>query len=348
MTNHRLALAALATGLALLAGCRGTTPVASTPTAATTPTATATPTAPSAITSTTAGQLRASGTFTAAQVQRVLWSAQGALWVASTTRIDAVAPASGALTKVYETQAPERILAIDPNGIAAVASGTTVRLVQIATGTTLKTLSTGDITNAASFSGPKVLLVAGEAIGASIWEIGSGTKVGTLSGFQTAAPVYNVVLSPDGARDAWVSRATVQFGNANANTLGARLQLEDFAGAYSFAPDGRAFAVSTAVPGAGGALVGRVHLYDAATGTELRRLDGPALFAGLAFAPKEHLLATGGDGFTVWSTDDGKAVGSVTPAEAGKVRHLAFSTDGSTLVTIADDGSGKVWRVAPR
>ena len=351
MRHRTNTLAGLAAGVMLLSACRGTAPAA-TPTATattSTPTASASPTPVAApvITSTTAAQLHATGSFSATQVQRLGWSASGTLWVVSTTRIDAVAPTTGALTKVYEVQSPDRILALSPAGIAAVTSGaqgTPVRLVDIATSKTTQTLATDGITNAASFFGTKAALVSGDTIGATIWDITSGAKTGTLSGFQTAAPVYNVTISPDGARDAWVSRATVQFGDVNANTLGARIQLDDFAGAYAFAPDGNSFATATGVQGTGNAIAGRVQLWDPGTGKEIRRFDQSALFGAVAFAPKEHLIATGGDGFTVWSTDDGKSVGSASVGDAGKVRQIAVSPDGTSIATVADDGSGKIWR----
>lgn len=204
------------------------------------------------------------------------------------------------------------------------------------------------VTNSASFFGSKVVLVEGDAIGASTWEVGSGAQAGAISGFQTAAPVYNVVVSPNGARAAWVSRATLQFGDVNADTLGARIQLEDFIVAYAFAPDSKLFASTVAVPGAGGTLVGRVQLWDPATGAEVRRLNQPSIFAALGFAPREHLIATGSECLTLWSTDDGTSVGSVPVADAGKVRQVAFSPDGSMLATIADDGRGTIWRLHAR
>ena len=349
MLDPRRVLITLTAATLLLAGCQGKTPTpASTPTVAATPTATPTPPPPPAIGTANAAQLRAAGSFTAAQVQRMTWSTKGALWVVSSSRVDTVAPDTGAVTKVLEVPAAERILAVDPGGLAAVAAGATVRLVDVATGTTRHTLAAGGGVNAASFFGTKVVLVSGDAIGASIWDTGTGAKTGTLSGFQTAAPVYNVVVSPDGARSAWVSRATLQCGDAAANTLGPRVQLEDFVSTYAFAPDGRLFATTTGTQGSGGAITGRVQIWDPATGLETRRFEQSALFGALAFAPKEPLLATGGDGFTLWSTVDGRPLLNVPLAEAGKVRQVAFSTDGATLATLADDGSGKIWRVGSR
>ena len=342
---NRILVIATAIALTLLSAC--STPPAATPTATATSTPTAAPT-PVAITAATAAQLRATDTFATTQVQRMVWSATGVLWVASTARVDAVTPGTSGITKAFEVQAPNRILAVSPSGIVAVGSGATVLLVDLKTSTTLQTLTPGGVTNTALFFGTKVVLVAGDTIGASVWDVGSGTRTGAISGFQTAAPVYNMVVSPDGARSAWVSRATLQFGDVSANTLGSRIQLEDFIGAYAFAPDGKLFASTVTVPGAGGTLVGRVQLWDPATGAEVRRLNQASIFAALGFAPREHLIATGGEGLTLWSTDDGKSVASMPVADTGKVRQVAFSPDGSMLATIADDGRGTIWRAAAR
>lgn len=162
--THRILVVAMAAALALWSAC--TISRTATPTATATSTPTAIPT-PAAISAATDSQLRASDSFATTQVQRMVWSATGVLWVASTARVDAVTPENSGLSKVYEVQAPDRILAVSSSGIAAVGSGATVLLVDLKTSMTLQTLTPGGVTNSASFFGSKVVLVEGDAIGAS-------------------------------------------------------------------------------------------------------------------------------------------------------------------------------------
>jgi len=334
-------------------GGEGARPSATATTPAPTPSSspTPTPTPAAAIEAANAAALRPGATFKADAAQRLVWSSTGVLWVVGTRTIDEVDPATGTGKHVFELREPERILALSPEGLVATTgegptgSATSVRLRQLGFTDPRHTLDVDGVTTAATFfGGNRVALVSGAHIRVSIWDTATGQRVGELTGFETASPVYNVAISDDGTRAAWVARATLQFMDAAAKQLGARVQTADFIGAYAFAPDGRTFASATGVQGANGTIEGRVQLWDPATGTERRRLTpaGPPLT--LAFAPSAPLIAVGGAGVTFWSTADGSRAGALDEAAAGDVRLLAFSRDGATLATFSEDGTVRFWR----
>ncbi|RLT26094.1 MAG: hypothetical protein DWI48_06865 [Chloroflexi bacterium] len=333
-----LAAAALLVGCSRGGGTTGTpTPGATDTVAAATPTAT-----PGPIGASNVANLKAGASFTVSQPVRLVWSRSGALWSVSARRVDAVDPTKGTVTKVFEVQEPETIVDLHDAGIAAVANAQgAVRLVEITGNTALQTFQAGGPVRGGNFFGDKVTLSRTDTIEAAIYSLGTGQKSGTLSGFQTAAPVYAVTVSPDGKTAAWVARGTLQFANVASNVLGTKVQFEDFIGSYAFSPDSQLFATATGVAGSGGALTGRVQLWQPSSGTELQRVEQPGVIGSVAFGP-QHLLVTGGDnGATVWNGDTGAKLGTVA---GGKVRLAAFSFDGTTLATVADDGSGKVWR----
>src|SRR5205823_4606303 len=144
---------------------------------------------------------------------------------------------TGNARRVLEVQNPERVLVVLPNGTAvtAAAAGSSVRLINLVGGQTLRTLTpAGFVAAASSFRGDRLVLISGEQLMATVWDVTTGQQVATLSGFQTAAPVFNVVVDSAGDHAAWVSRATLQFADARSNTLGARVSFEDFIGAYAF------------------------------------------------------------------------------------------------------------------
>jgi WD40 repeat protein len=119
--------------------------------------------------------------------------------------------------------------------------------------------------------------------------------------------------------------------------------LNAFVDGYAFSPDGSSFAIaigpSTGVP------EGRVLLWDPATSTPRLHIDGSTPFTGVAFSPQAALLASGGEGFTLWSTEDGRRLGGASLADAGLVRTLSFSPDGRLLATADLGGIVRVWSI---
>lgn len=313
-----------------------------------TPGATATATG-APITAANASTLKLAGTFAGSEVQRLVWATDGRLFVVGVRAVDAVDPSTGNGKRLLAVTAPDRLLAVSPAGIAVVAGaqGAPVRLVSVANGQTLANLAPGGLVNSATFyRGTRLALVAGDRIAVTLWDTGSGQKLGELTGFQTAAPVYDAVLSEDGARAAWVSRATLQFSDPNTGAFLPRAAgFEDFIGAYTYLPDGRF--VTTTADSAGGALVGRVQIWDPATGAEVLRFSTPSLLLTLAAsngAPSAVLLATGGDGIRFWSATDGKQVAAIDAATAGRVSRASFAPDRTALATVSDGGSVRFWR----
>jgi WD40 repeat protein len=140
----------------------------------------------------------------------------------------------------------------------------------------------------------------------------------------------------------------VQFHDVTANSLGARVELDDFASKAVFSPDGTRLLTLTGSQ-SGGQLGGLLQLWDPANGQEAKRITQSGLFTDAAFTPTGSLIVTGSeDGVTFWAASDGHQVGTL-PA-AGNVRQLSVSTDGTVLATVSDEGGehlvGRLWRVA--
>ena len=355
----RLVVLPLLLALALLAACSRGGSGSSAPavnieaTAAATATATV-PAGPVVIDAMWAGQLRKVAEFKVETPQRLVWAEGGTLRVLTLDAVYAYDPATRALTAAYTAPSPQRVLAVSPGGIVAVAGSgyvTAVRLVDLASGDIVRTIGPGGITTSATFfdGGKRLLLTSGDRIGASMWDVATGARLRDLTGFQTAAPVFNVTIAEGGTHAAWVARATFQFQDTTTGTFGMRAQFEDFIGSSAFSPRGDVFATARAGRGANG-LEGIVQVWDPATGAERLRITQEALPAVVAFAPSTPLIAVGDAGFSLWDIEDAakpRQLAGFGVDAAGLVRLIAFSPDGVTVATGDNEGNIRLWRAVP-
>jgi WD40 repeat protein len=113
--------------------------------------------------------------------------------------------------------------------------------------------------------------------------------------------------------------------------------------AVAFSPDGTRVATGSGVHGRGDARV-----FDAATGTEISRLDHDAAISVVAFSPDGTRVATGSRDPS--SRDrSARVFDAATGTEMSRLDHddavtaVAFSPDGTRVATGSDDGSARVW-----
>jgi WD40 repeat protein len=86
-----------------------------------------------------------------------------------------------------------------------------------------------------------------------------------------------------------------------------------------------------------------IHLFDPATGRQLRTLTARGEVLALAFTPDgKGLLVGGGGGAEYVRVEDGVSVGDRV-SHVGTVLAVAVSADGKRLCTGSDDGTARVW-----
>jgi WD40 repeat protein len=119
----------------------------------------------------------------------------------------------------------------------------------------------------------------------------------------------------------------------------ARLRQGHLPESLAFSPDGAMLASSERPLGSfPGPHV--VHLWDTATGREVRRIETPHQLAvnRLAFSADGHLAALGDSGVCLWEAATGKEVRRLeAPWSPGPLSHYTLTPDGGTLVWMESD-----------
>jgi WD40 repeat protein len=202
-------------------------------------------------------------------------------------------------------------------------------------------------TQQAAFSADGTILgtASSETWEITLWDVSTAQATQTLTGFETAAPVYSFQFGADGKTILWIARATIQPMDIDSAQLAPEINHEDFISSAALSPDGNLLATAAA-----GTVDGEfkpiVTIWDAHTGEALVVFSNTDYFSSLAFSPDGNLLAAGTTGKVLfWDTATYQSVGEIS-TNAGSVNSLQFSPDGTRLLTCTTEGSVQMWQIA--
>ena len=178
----------------------------------------------------------------------------------------------------------------------------------------------------------------------TLWDIATGEVKQTLTGFETAAPVYSFQFGADGKTILWIARGTIQPMQIASAQLGPELSHEDFISSAALSLDGKMLA--TAAAGMfEGEFMPLVTLWDVHSGEVLAKFSAEEPFNSLDFSPLSELLAAGNEGKVLfWNTAASQKAGELI-TQAGSVSSLRFSPDGSRLLTCTSQGAVELWQM---
>ncbi|MBQ6504228.1 MAG: WD40 repeat domain-containing protein [Flexilinea sp.] len=190
-----------------------------------------------------------------------------------------------------------------------------------------------------SKDGSQVLADSAEQIRTVVYDAKDGTAVHDLTGFETAAPVYDSTLSVDGTKVVWHSRGTLAVQNVMDGTFGKTVSLWDFISDYELSPDNSRLAVGIINDDYE---AGAVIFFDPVNGKELgRTLLGKT-------SPNEISFCN--DGSVLWASDvnsvyridpetfELSAQIPVCEKEEDRIMAIASSPDGSSAAVLVNNG----------
>jgi WD40 repeat protein len=254
--------------------------------------------------------------------------------------------------------------AFSPDGTLLALSGLggEVLLLDVAAGevhTRLRLASKNHWAYQTAFSPDGSRLAIGTAQGTiGFWDVATGERVGEIEGRPTLAGVRTFALSPDGTALVTGTRLVDITTGQELGTFDFESEgyWGDFVG-LALSADGTTLAVATSV--------GVVHVWDTATRDLLGVLSGYASGGGerggacsdwisvtcVAFSPDGATLAAGTGGYItsggttrLWDVAAGEYLGYVPGL--GSMSRVAYSPDGSLMVTTAAVSGLRVWDVS--
>jgi WD40 repeat protein len=184
---------------------------------------------------------------------------------------------------------------------------------------------------------------------AELWEVVlynlvNGAEVRRLSGFETAAPVFDAGYSASPQWILWHARAKAQLQEVETGKLSPEFNHEDFLSAYTTSPDGTLLATAAGKT-VNGAFSPTVTLWDVVEGVEMHTLILSESANALSFSPDGKLLAVAaGKDLQLWRVSDGSLIGTFSE-HLDFISLVKFSPDGKAIATAGFDNQLYLWQV---
>lgn len=270
-------------------------------------------------------------------VSRMVWNESGdVLMLASKDAVEYIAVSSPESPETFELEGKNySFTSLSETGVIAALSPDWQTIYIYEPGNGKKAAQTIEpgfqmLSVAVSKDGSQVLADSAEQIRTVVYDAKDGTSVHDLSGFETAAPVYDSTLSADGNYLVWHSRGTFAVQDTVDGSFGKTISLWDFASAYELAPDKKTLAVSIINDDYEN---GCVIFFDPKSGEELGRTilgkTGP------------YELSYSQDGTVIWAAD-ANSVYRIDPQTyelLGEMKTVENEEERISLLSSAPDGT---------
>jgi WD40 repeat protein len=247
-------------------------------------------------------------------------------------------------------------VAFSANGkmIASGSADRTIHILDAATGKAIARLQGNSRVTSLAFSPDSNVLAAATGYGGeltiTLWHVASGNELRRLKEKNPKGSDYQIAFAPDGKTLASTRAGTFEISSTLLWDVATGKVLHDLTNKQStssiaFSPDCKTLALGSADS--------IVHLWDVATGREVRQFRGHATeryrdgVNGVAFAPDGKTLVSGGGDHTIrlWDVETGKQIRQFEK-DTDRIKFVAFAPDGRTVASIGAGNRVRLWDFA--
>ena len=287
-----------------------------------------------------------SGSLEVGYANAMVWSAASDhLAVLAQNEVTIVSVPELERVSYFAVQDPNLILDVSPDTqTVAISEGfENILLVDLMSGETICTIAEGRFMGASfSVDGLQLAVASGEEWLVNIYAVYNCSLTQTLTGFETAAPVYDVSYSPDGSQAVWIARATLQLSDLGSGTLSPEFNHMDFINSWALA-SGRDLLVTATYGEVAGVFQPIIYLWNTVTGENNLKLTPGEIINGLDLDASGYLLAAGAPGHVlIYDLADASQIASLPLSGAETVTDLAFAPDGKTLAVLFPTETGTI------
>lgn len=169
-------------------------------------------------------------------------------------------------------------------------------------------------------------------------------EVRALSGFETAAPVFDARFDFSPQWIVWFARGTLQLQEVETGRLTDAFFHEDFVSSYTLSPDGMILA-SSAAKTVNGAMVPAITLWDTTSSSDIKTLVMNEPVYAMQFSPDGKLLAVAvGKDLQIWDATTATLLTTLT-GHSDIILQIAFSPDQHTIATAGLDNQLYLWQI---
>ncbi len=169
-----------------------------------------------------------------------------------------------------------------------------------------------------------------------LFNLSTNTEEKTLTGFETAAPVFNAGFVESSQWIVWHARATLQLQEVESGAMDGTFSHQDFVSTYAMTSDGTLLASAAA---------NSVKIWDATTGAEIKSLEIGTYANSISFSPDGKFLAvSAGNEVQIWDPATGTLLNTLI-GHTDQVTKIAFSPDQNSIATAGSDNQLYLWQI---
>jgi len=183
--------------------------------------------------------------------------------------------------------------------------------------------------------GSKIMVTSMEEWGATIFDVEGGKQVAKLTGFETAAPVYDVRFGQSNDYAAWIARATIQVSEIATNQLLPAIYHQDFILGFDLNAEGTLL-VTSAAEMVNDEYMPTVFIYDFKSGDLVQKFTTDQPVYAIEFSPdSSKLVLSLGTTISIYDIETQQLTNQIV-SETEAISQIQFSPNGRLLLSSAD------------